>query len=70
MPKKTQTPPESSHYRITTNKYGEQISVPVIDVRDGMAQRALALQIVKATSYSKYIRYTEYHKSPKRNKSI
>jgi hypothetical protein len=31
------TPHVKSHYRETTNKYGQVIQVPVVDVRDGIA---------------------------------
>ena len=57
-----------SHYRISTNKYGQQISVPVVDVQDGIAYRMMAYQMIKASNRSKYITYTEYHVSRKRNK--
>ena len=55
-----------SHFRETTNKYGQTIYVPVIDVRDGMAERALAEQIIKATNRSRYINYNQYHVSRKK----
>ena len=54
-----------SHYRETTNKYGQIVYVPVVDVRDGMAERALAMQILKASNRSKYMNVTEYHVSKK-----
>ena len=54
-----------SHYRETTNKYGQIVYVPVVDVRDGMAERALAMQILKASNRSKYMNLTEYHVSRK-----
>lgn len=54
-----------SHYRETTDKYGRKIYVPVVDVRDGMAERALAEQILKASNKSKYIVYNQYHVSRK-----
>lgn len=54
-----------SHYRETVNKYGQKIYVPVVDVRDGMAERALAEQILKASNQSKYIVYNRYHVSMK-----
>jgi hypothetical protein len=56
---------EYSHYRITTNQYGQQVAVPVIDVRDGPAHRVLAYQMIKAANRSKYINYNEYHVSQK-----
>lgn len=58
-----------SHFREATNKYGEKIYVPVIDVRDGIVERQLAEQIVKAANRSKYIVYNQYHVSPKKTKS-
>lgn len=54
-----------SHYRETTDKYGRKIAVPVVDVRDGMAERALAEQILKASNQSRYITYNRYHVSMK-----
>lgn len=60
-----------SHYREATNKYGQKIYVPVVDVRDGMAERALAEQIVKAANRSRYITFNEYHVSKKtKNRSL
>jgi hypothetical protein len=59
------TPHTPSHYRETTNKYGQIVKVPVIDVRDGIAQRMLAYQMIKESNRSKYINYNEYHKSRK-----
>jgi len=59
-----------SHYRITTNKYGQQIAVPVVDVRDGLAYRLMAMQMSKAANRSKYINYNEYHRSHKKQTRI
>lgn len=59
-----------SHFRETKNKYGQIVYVPVVDVRDGLAERALAMQILKNTNRSKYINYTEYHVSKKNQKSL
>lgn len=59
------TPHVPSHYREATNSYGQIIRVPVIDVRDGIAQRMLAMQMIKDSNRSKYITYNEYHKSRK-----
>lgn len=59
------TPHEKSHYRETVNKYGQKIMVPVIDVRDGIAERLTAYQMIKAANRSKYIQYNEYHKPRK-----
>lgn len=60
-----------SHFREAVNKYGQKIYVPVIDVRDGMAERALAEQIIKAANRSRYITFNEYHVSKKpQNQSL
>ena len=59
-----------SHFREAKNKYGQIVYVPVVDVRDGLAERALAMQILKNTNRSKYINYTEYHVSKKNQKSL
>jgi len=56
---------EKSYYRETTNKYGQKIQVPIIDVRDGIVERMIAMQMIKATNRSKFINYTEYHRSRK-----
>jgi hypothetical protein len=58
-----------SHYRKTTNKNGQIVYVPVVDVRDGMAERTLAMQILKASNRSRYMNVTEYHVSKKKPKS-
>lgn len=58
-----------SHYRQTTDKYGNPVNVPVVDVRDGMAERALGMQILKASNRSKYMNYNEYHVSRKKPKA-
>lgn len=55
-----------SHYRISTNKYGQQRSVPVVDVRDGLAYRLMAYDMIKAGNKSKYLNYSNYHVSPKK----
>jgi len=54
-----------SHLRETTNKYGQKIYVPVVDVRDGLAERALAEQILKVSNRSRYMNYNQYHVSRK-----
>ena len=59
------TPHVKSHYREATNKYGQIIQVPVIDVRDGIAERMIAMQMEKATNRSQYLVYNEYHRSHK-----
>lgn len=59
------TPHVPSHYREATNRFGQVVRVPVIDVRDGIAERMLAYQMIKAGNRSKYITYNEYHRSHK-----
>lgn len=54
-----------SYYITRYDKYGRQINIPVIDVRDGIGERMLAMAIMKATNRSKYITYNEYHVSRK-----
>lgn len=55
-----------SYYIQTSDKYGNPINIPVIDVRDGVAERVLGYQLVKASNRSKFINYNEYHVSRKR----
>lgn len=57
---------DRSHYRETTNRFGQKIMIPVVNVTDGMAERALGMQMIKATNRSKYITYNQYHESPKK----
>ena len=64
------TPHVKSHYREAINKYGQKIQVPIIDVRDGVVERLMAEQMAKATIRSKYITYTEYHRSHKPKTNI
>jgi hypothetical protein len=59
-----------SHYRVAKNKWGQEIAVPVVDVRDGLAYRLMAMQMIKASNRSKWINYNEYHKSQKPKQSI
>ena len=69
----TRTVPEEnklSHYRVAINKWGQEIKVPVIDVRDGMVERVIATQMVKSGNRSKYIQYNQYHKSYKSNNHV
>jgi hypothetical protein len=54
-----------SHYRVRTNQYGQEIKVPVIDARDGIVERVVAMQMAKSGNRSKYIQYNEYHRSHK-----
>jgi hypothetical protein len=55
----------SSHYIQTKDNYGRQVNIPVVDVRDGIGERMLAMAIIKASQSSKYIKYNEYHVSRK-----
>jgi hypothetical protein len=64
------TPHVKSHYRETINKYVQKIQVPVVDVRDGVVERMMAEQMENATTRSKYITYTEYHRSHKPKTNI
>ena len=59
-----------SHSRITTNQYGQDIPVPVVDVRDGISYRILAYNMIKASNRSKYMNYNQYHTSPKKQTRI
>jgi hypothetical protein len=59
------TPHVKSNYREATNKYGQKIQVPVIDVRDGIAERMIAMYMSKSSNRSQYINYNEYHRSHK-----
>lgn len=54
-----------SHYRVVKNKYGEEVAVPVVDVRDGLTYRMMAMQMIKSGNRSKYLPYTQYHRSYK-----
>jgi len=64
------TPHVKSHYRETTNQYGQKIMVPVVYVRDGVAERMLAMSMIKASNRSKYMNYNEYHRSQKPKTTI
>lgn len=59
-----------SHYRVVKNKYGQEVGVPVVDVRDGIAYRLMAMQMIKGNNRSKYITYNQYHTSRKPQKQI
>ena len=56
-----------SHYRQSIpRKPGHATSnVPVIDVRDGIAERMLAASLRKGSNRSKYIVFNQYNLSPK-----
>jgi hypothetical protein len=68
MNQPTNPPEKFSHYRTSINRWGQESKIPVIDVRDGIVERMIANQMVKANKRSAYIAYTEYHK-PKTNNS-
>lgn len=55
-----------SYYINTKNKYGQPVNIPVIDVRDGIAERLLAQSILKQCNRSTYINYNDYHVSRKK----
>ena len=69
-PQIVQSEGQLSHYIQTENKYGQAVYIPVIDVRDGMAERALAEQVIKAQNRSRWTSYNQYHISPKQSKTI
>ena len=54
-----------SHYITSTNRSGQSINIPVIDVRDGIAERILAKSFIKAANRSRFLSYNEYHVSKK-----
>lgn len=54
-----------SHYRVVKNRWGQEVGVPVVDVRDGIAYRLLAMQMDRSSNRSKYITYNQYHQSYK-----
>lgn len=64
----TATGKSLSHYRQTKNKWGQLVSVPVIDVRDGVAERLIGMHMIKTgKTGSKYTVYNRYHQ-PSRKK--
>lgn len=69
-PQIVQSEGQLSHYIQTEDKYGQPVYIPVIDVRDGMAERALGEQIIKAQNRSRWISYNQYHISPKQSKTV
>lgn len=66
------TPEEGklSHYLKATNRFDQEINVPVIDVRDGVVERMIASQMIKSSNRSKYINMNEYHRSYKPKTTI
>jgi hypothetical protein len=59
-----------SHYRVVKNKWGQEVGVPVVDVRDGLAYRLMAYQMIKASNRSRYMNYNQYHTSRKPKQQI
>jgi len=59
-----------SHYRVVKNRWGQEVGVPVVDVRDGLAYRLLAMQMSKASNRSNHLTYNQYHQSHKPKQSI
>lgn len=61
-----QSEDQLSHYLEYKDKFDNPVFVPVIDVRDGIAERHLGEQIIRAQNRSKYTTYNQYHVSPKK----
>jgi hypothetical protein len=59
-----------SHYRVVKNSFDQEVGVPVIDVRDGLAYRMAAMEIERSGNKSKHINYNRYHESPRKTKHI
>lgn len=57
-----------SHYRTSINGWGQEVKVPVIDVRDGIVERLIAEKMSKSANRSMYITYSEYQHSHKNSK--
>jgi len=66
----SKTPHTGSHYRESINRDGLKKVIPVIDVRDGVAERKIVEGIVKANNKSKYINYNKYSVSYKQQTTI
>lgn len=66
----SKTPHTGSHYRESINRDGHKKVIPVIDVRDGIAERMMVMNIIKANNKSKYINYNRYSVSPKQQTTI
>ena len=65
-PQVVQSEGQLSHYIQSQDKFGQPVYVPVIDVRDGIVERQLAEQIIRAQNRSRYMNYNQYHISPKK----
>lgn len=59
-----------SHYLEIEHKDGRTIQVPVIHAQDGIVERMIANQMLKAGNKSKYMNYNEYHMSHKPKTNI
>ena len=59
-----------SHYRVVKDKYDQEVGVPVIDVRDGLAYRMAAMELERSSKKSKHINYNNYHESKRKTKHI
>lgn len=59
-----------SHYRVVKNRFDQEVGVPVIDVRDGLAYRMAAITLESSANRSKHINYNRYHESPRKTKHI
>lgn len=70
QPQIVQSEGQLSHYIQSEDKFGQPVYVPVIDVRDGIAERQLGEQMIKAQNRSRYINYNQYHISQKGTKSF
>lgn len=69
-PTTSQAEGQLSYYIQSQDKFGSPVYVPVIDVRDGEVERALAEQMIKAQNRSRYTTYNQYHISQKSAKTF
>jgi hypothetical protein len=66
----SKTPHTGSHYRESINRDGLKKVIPVIDVRDGIAERMMVMNIIKKNNKSRYINYNKYSVSYKQQTTI
>jgi hypothetical protein len=59
-----------SHYRVVKDRFDQEVGVPVIDVRDGLAYRMAAMELERSSNKSKHINYSNYHESKRKTKHI
>jgi hypothetical protein len=59
-----------SHYRVIKNQFGQEFGVPVVDVRDGIAYRMMGQQMLKSNNRSKFMNYSRYNESQRKQKTI